>query len=147
MRWQLADRVDSFDPWVAIAGRKAVSFEEYSLLRPFGRQGTFPESLVLEACVALGRWLVTASSQFSLTGTLSAVHRFQWEAPVGMGQVIKLEVQVRQRRQNEVDLECHAHSDGRTVAHGAVSIALLPADAFFAPGVLETTWKELYGAT
>jgi len=146
LRWRFVDRVDAFDPWHAIAGRKVVSFEEYSLLKPFGRQGAFPESLVLEACVAMGGWLVAASSGFSLCGTLSEVRRFEWEGPAGMGQVIELAAQVRGRRGDEIDLECRADGPDRHIAHGEISLALLPADGLLAASVLEATWKELYGA-
>jgi len=41
MKWRLIDKLERYEPWRSVSGRKAVSFEEYSLLKPFGRKGDF----------------------------------------------------------------------------------------------------------
>ena len=78
MRWRFMDRINRFEAWATIEGRKAVSLEEYSLLEPFGRKGSLPENLVVESCVHLARWLVIVSSGFEQTCILSAIDQFRF---------------------------------------------------------------------
>ena len=146
MRWRLVDHMSDFVPWVSIAGRKAISLEEYLLLEPFGRQGFLPESLILEGCVELARWLVAASSGFSLTAALSRVREFRVDEPTGIGQLLDLTARARTRRRDELELECRVTSTAKPVAGGTITVAFMPTSECFDPTALETLWGELYGA-
>lgn len=146
MRWRLVDHISDFVPWASIAGRKAISLEEYLLLEPFGRRGFLPESLILEGCVELSRWLVAASSGFSLTATLREVRAFRLDEPAGIGQLLDLTAQVRSRRPGDLALECCVTSAGKPVAQGAMTVGFMPARECFDPTALEAMWGELYGA-
>ena len=147
MRWRLVDRIDGFEPWRAIAVRKAVSLEEYSLLEPFGRRGTFPESLVLGSCVEAVRWLVSASSDFALTAVLCQVGEFRWEDQLGMGQVLEISATVEHRAEWRLHLACRAASGGAQVARGRIGTRLLPMEEGFEPELVRATWRELCGTT
>ena len=146
MRWRLVDHMSDFAPWVTISGRKAISLEEYLLLEPFGRQGFLPESLILESCVELARWLVGASSAFSLTATLSEVGEFRVDEPAGIGQLLDLTARVRNRRPDDLELECRVTSAAKPAAQGTITVAFMPASECFDRAALEATWGELYGA-
>jgi len=145
VRWRLLDHVNDLVPWVRISGRKAVSLEEYLLLEPFGRQGFLPESLILACCVELARWLVAASSGFSLTATLSEVREFRVDEPAGIGQLLDLTGRARTRRRDELELECRVTSMAEPVAGGTITVAFMPTNECFDPTALETLWGELYG--
>lgn len=97
MRWRFLDKVTLLDPWRAASGEKAVSLEEYLLLDPFGRKGQFPETLILESCVELVRWLVERSSGFERTCILAEIERFSLRSVVGMGDVLTLRADVAAR--------------------------------------------------
>jgi len=146
VRWRMLDHMNDLVPWVAISGRKAVSLEEYLLLEPFGRQGFLPESLILESCVELIRWLVAASSGFSLTATLNEVREFRVDEPAGIGQVLELTARVRSRRPDDLELECRVRSATKPVGQGTITVSLVPTGECFDPTALEAIWGQLYGA-
>lgn len=146
MRWRLLDHMNDLVPWVTISGRKAVSLEEYLLLEPFGRQGVLPEILILEGCVELSRWLVAASSGFSLTATLSEVREFRVREPAGIGQLLDLTAQVRNRGRDDLELECRVTSATRPVAQGTITVSFMPTNECFDRTAVEAMWGELYGA-
>jgi 3-hydroxymyristoyl/3-hydroxydecanoyl-(acyl carrier protein) dehydratase len=142
----MVDRITRFEPWAAIEGRKAVSFEEYSLLKPFGRNGSFPESLLLECCVESARWLVTASSGFTQTSILSEVREFRIEREVGMGDSLEIVAHVQQRGEDDLRVECRVACSRGNVAYGDVIVALGPLNESFDREWVEGYWRELYGA-
>jgi hypothetical protein len=129
-----------------IAARKAISLEEYSLLKPFGRKGDFPESLVLECCVESVRWLVAASSGFAQVSVLSEVHEFRIERVVGMGEILEIAATVKQRGENHVRVECRVKCSDKDAARGEITVALLPLNESFDREFVESIWRELYGA-
>ena len=158
MRWRFLDRVDEFEPWERISGRKAISLEEYSLLERLGRPGSFPESLVLETCVELVRWLVAASSGFTWSCVLTEVDGFRVERETGPGEVLELGATVERRpstplravslsngEEGGLRLACRVESAGRPVAAGVIGMNLTSLEEGFDPKRVEGIWRELYG--
>ena len=147
MRWRFTDRVERFEPWRAIETRKAVSLEEYSLLERFGREGAFPESLVLECCVEAARWLVAASSGFDQAGVLEAVESFAFSGPAGMGDALEIKVALAgPAGQPPLQLDCRVTAAGRTVAAGRIAVGLVPLAEGFDRDWVGGLWRELYAA-
>ncbi|MCY3024405.1 MAG: hypothetical protein NTW87_35980 [Planctomycetota bacterium] len=147
MKWRLIDRVDSFEPWRSIAGRKTISFEEYSLLKVFGRKGSFPESLVLESCVELARWLAAASSGFSQTAALAEVETFRFTAEADRSEVLRISARVVARERNLLRLECAVATSAGEVAAGRFTVELLPLGEHFDTEWVTGLWRELCGET
>ena len=145
MRWRFIDRVDSFEPWKAIAGAKAISFEEVSLLKPFGRKGDLPESLVIESCVELVRWLVAASSGFEKASDLAEIRHFRTERISGLGTLLEIAAEVEDHAEGGLSARCRVAASGRTVASGTLYVSLSPLAAGFDAGLVEGTWRELHG--
>jgi len=143
MRWRFVDRIDSFQPWQAATGRKAISFEEFSLCERLGRKGVLPESMVLESCVHLVRWLVAASSDFASTSVLSEVERFALLREVGAGDSLALTAAVLAREAERVRVECRAECGGQAVAEGVLVVELLPLPACAPPEDARSLWREL----
>jgi len=144
MRWRFVDKVDSLTPWQEARGRKAVSLEEYSLLLPQGREGEFPESLCLESCVALVRWLVAASSGFETTCVLSEVQEFAFTGRMTMGDVLEMKATVIRRNEHSLVAECSVHCRNVAVAQGRIAVTFLPLAGAFDEELLSGTWKEIY---
>lgn len=144
MKWRLIDRIHRFDAWREIAGVKAVSFEEYSLLKIFGRKGSLPESLVLESCVELSRWLAMASSEFSATAALASVDAFQIHSESARGDVLEITARVLSRAEDRVCLECAVKCGGRKIASGRIELELLPLAESFDRELAAGLWPELY---
>ena len=145
MRWHFLDRVIRFEAWKAIEGRKAVSLEEYSLLEPFGRKGCLPESLVIESCVHLARWLVVASSSFEQTCSLSAIERFEFERETVPGSALTLVLAVVGRQEGSIRLSCRVHAGGQPVGGGELTVATAPLRETATAEDMRTLWQELYG--
>ncbi len=145
MRWRFIDRIEAYEPWMRIGGRKAISLEEYHLLDVLGRKGVFPESLVLESCVHLVRWLVGASSDFSLSSTLLEVERFAFEHETHPGAVLTVTATVLDKQDDTLKVSCNVMSGNRRCGHGVITCALIPLADIASVEDSRTLWRELYG--
>jgi len=147
MRWRFVDRIEAFESWRTIRGVKAISFEELSLLKRFGREGGLPECLIIEHCAELGRWLVMKSSDFERSAVLSGVDAFSFATPAETGDLLRTVAEIQDRKGDEVTLECRVRSKGRTVAEGTLAARLVPLTDGFDRSAVEGTWNELHAAT
>jgi len=145
MRWHFADRIDAFEPWDRIRGRKSVSLEEYYLLEPLGREGEFPESLILETCVHFARWLVAASTDFQSLALLNGVHDFQCDATVREGARLDVHVRLERGPAKPVTALCTVSSGESETARGTLTLEIIPAADYSDPAELRMLWTELHG--
>jgi len=145
MRWRFVDQVTSFEPWRAIAGRKAVSLEEYYLLQPLGREGAAPESLVLESCVELARWLVAASSGFCDIADLVAVEQFALGEEATTGTVLHIAERAARRTARRLFVDCRVTAEDKMLAFGRLGLSVVPADRAFYSRELQELWQEIHG--
>ncbi|MHC4252488.1 MAG: hotdog family protein [Planctomycetota bacterium] len=145
MRWRHVDRIDSFEPWKSIRGTKVVSFEDASLHKHFGRRGQLPESLIIEGCVELTRWLVAASSDFKLVAAVSGIEALRFDSPAGLGAVMRMEVLVEDRAEKTLGVTCRVSEGEREIARGRIEAELSQLVGAFDPEVVIGTWRELHG--
>jgi 3-hydroxymyristoyl/3-hydroxydecanoyl-(acyl carrier protein) dehydratase len=143
MRWRFLDRVDSFSPWRALAGRKGVSFEEFCLLGRWGREGELPETLVLESCFEAARWLAAASSDFRRTATPAGSEEFRFEAEAGPGAVLEVEVEVLSQAQDALFCEAVVSSAGKRLAGGRLEMRLAAVEPGDEPERQREVWGQL----
>ena len=141
MRWRFVDRIDEFEPWARISGRKSVSLEEHSLLARLGREGVLPESLMVESCVQLARWLVAKSSGFEQTCLLAGIDNFTVEREVGMGESLLMTLVVRDRSEDNFRVDCEVGD----AAQGELLLTLIPLAETCDPENTATMWHEIYG--
>jgi hypothetical protein len=146
MRWRMVDRVRTFEPWKAISGAKAVSFEEEAMLRPAGRAGVLPAMLAVESGVELARWLVAASSAFTETCVLDRVDGLRIDRLPGAGETLDLTIEVVRREKDGLEAAFRAELSGRPAVAGGLCFALAPMATHCDPGFEEQLWKELYAA-
>lgn len=145
MRWRFADKIDRYTAWESIAGRKGISFEEYSLLDRFGRRGEAPGCLVLETCVHLARWLVLASSDWNKSCLLEAVDNFALLRATHPGDLLQVVVKVTERGDSRVRVASEVCSENIAVARGALDLALIEARDIHDLDELKILYQELYG--
>jgi len=141
MRWRFVDRVDEFEPWARISGRKSVSLEEYSLLARLGREGVLPESLVVESCVHLARWLAAKSSDFEQTCLLAGIGSFTFEREIGMGDSLLMTLVVQDRSEERLKVHCEVSN----AAQGELLLSLIPLAETCDPENTATMWHEIHG--
>ncbi len=144
MRWRFVDRIEEFQPWVSIKGLKAVSLAEYSLLNPFGREGAFPESLVLESCVHLARWLIIRSSDFKKTCLLSGLESFNFDREVGPGDILRMGITVSIGGEDSLRIDCKATDGERPIGYGTLTVEMMDIAVLADPEAMKALWKELY---
>jgi len=145
MRWRFVDKITAVHPWQKISGIKAIGLEEYCLLEPLGREYVLPESLVIECCVELARWLVTVSSSFSLIALLSGIDGFAFARPAEGGNVLEIHADLRGRSNADVSVECSVTARGRTVAAGRLTLDSLPLLDGPDREEMAGRWRELHG--
>jgi 3-hydroxymyristoyl/3-hydroxydecanoyl-(acyl carrier protein) dehydratase len=144
MRWRFVDRMEAFEPWTFLRGRKSISLEEYCLLEPLGRKGAFPESLVLESCTQLGRWLVMKRSDFATIGLLSEVRELSFAEECGMEQSLEMTVRVQKKVEGFIEAACEATAEGRLICRGVVILVFMGLGELVDPETMRATWQELY---
>lgn len=145
MRWRFADRIDAFEPWTLIRGRKGISLEEYSLLERFGRPGVFPETLILETGIHFARWLVAASSEWRESCLLTEITEFVYESEARMGDNLRIAVNVMERNENAARVACEVSAEGRSIARGELGLELIGMDIIQASEAIQIMWRELAG--
>jgi 3-hydroxymyristoyl/3-hydroxydecanoyl-(acyl carrier protein) dehydratase len=144
MRWRFVDRIEAFQPWTLLRGRKSISLEEYCLLEPFGRKGVFPETLVLESCNHLGRWLVMRSSDFEMTCLLSEVRDFAFANECGMEHTLEMTLRVQKKEEGSIEAECEATEGGRVICRGILILGFMSLGKLVDPETMKAMWQELY---
>jgi len=92
MRFCMVDRILHEAPG-QIRTLKTISFEEFSLLKPWDRKGAFPESLMLQVAVESAALLLTAEEP-TRTGILEWVEELRFLRETRPGSVLNCEVRV-----------------------------------------------------
>ncbi len=144
MRWRFLDAVTRFGPWRSAAGRKTISLEEYSLLDPLGRQGEYPQALLLESAVELVRWLVMKSSEFERTCVVEEIIRFATPGRPGPGDVLEVQVSAVRRDGDRLSATCEVTCRGVPAARGEIGFIVWPLADALDPAMASEMWKELY---
>ena len=126
MRFRLVDRILEEAPG-RIRTQKTISFEEFSLLKPWGRKGAFPETLLLQVAVESAALLLNTGDA-ARTGVLEGVDDVRF---------------LRETRPGSV-LECVVNAEGDAfrftladpwgpLASGLLSLSPLPLESCLDP--------------
>lgn len=145
MRWQFLDKITNILKWESIEAVKAVSFEEYQLYAPLGRQGAFPESLLIECCTELIRYLVAYSSQEENMTLLSELADFKIHNSAGRGALLKLSAKIVERTSDEVSAECFIHNGDELTATGQLKCSIHRLSEFIDKSYIHEKMREVYG--
>jgi hypothetical protein len=145
MRWYFVDRIESYKEWKSLTACKAVSFEEFHLLENQGRQGEFPESLLLETCVEALRWLIIGSSGLQLSAVLHSIENFSLDMPARCGDVLSLMTAIVEHSTDYVSAFCTTSCSRGRLAEGKIQVKTIPLDTSFDRSLIQATWKDLHG--
>lgn len=145
MRWCLTDRIHKIENWKSISGRKLSSLEEYCLCEPLGRQGVIPETLVVESCVELLRWLIAVSSDFKKICILHSIEDFKLSGDCGMGEALEIMIEIVEHNGDMITAQCRVSGRKTEIATGKIQVELCPLAECFEPEILAEQLKELYG--
>ena len=92
MRWRLIDRIEGCSP-KHISGIAVVTLEATVLPEILGRDGVWPESLLLGALCELAHWSAAWSSQWQHTVELQEITAFSIAKTATLGERLTLELQ------------------------------------------------------
>lgn len=145
MRWCFTDRIHKIENWKSISGRKLSSLEEYCLCEPLGREGVLPETLVVESCVELLRWLVAVSSDFKKTCMTTSIEEFNLSGACGMGEALEIIIDLVEHNEDMITARCSVSGRKCGIASGKIQVELCPLAECFDPAILAEQLKELYG--
>ncbi|MCP4630019.1 MAG: hypothetical protein GY850_41900 [bacterium] len=96
MRYQLVDRILSYELGKTITGSKQISVDTDNRV-PFAPDRLFyPTTLVIEALAQLGGLFVSASFNFELTAVLGMVSRVDINGIIKIGSELKITARVRE---------------------------------------------------
>jgi 3-hydroxyacyl-[acyl-carrier-protein] dehydratase len=145
VKFRLIDRITSWTPHERICGTKAVSFEEYSLKDAFGDEARLPEMLLLESFLQLGNWLILLSSDYARLGMLAKLAEVRFHDFLRPGQTVRLEVNLRQQRDDGFVLTGEGRVRGRPIITGLECLAVsVPAAEYVEAGDLRVLFSEIY---
>lgn len=90
MRWRLIDRITAFTPQGSITGVASVSLDAYLLHEPLGRDGAWPESLLIGACCELAHWFRAATTDWQESTDLTDISDFSIICPARAGELLTI---------------------------------------------------------
>jgi 3-hydroxymyristoyl/3-hydroxydecanoyl-(acyl carrier protein) dehydratase len=142
MKFRMVDKILQFEKGVSIETCKAVSFEEFSLLKCWGRKGAFPETLLLQCAVESASLLIAASTDFTSIGELSAGNPVRFFSQTAPGDVLFATIQVAAIHPDRWSIQFTLRTRQEPVADGALSLGLVDLGTCFTPKNYKRMWKE-----
>lgn len=124
MKFRLVDKITGCVPGEHITGIKALSLEEYFLLRPHGLKSEFPATLMAESLFQLGNFLINATWNDKL-GNLVMFKSIEIHEPLRAGGVLDMRVEISSTIDDTVKLEGTGWIDGRVAIRGNGCVAKL----------------------
>lgn len=144
MQWRLIDRITSFQAWHELRADKVVSLEEYYLRERLGQPGELPETLLFEACIQAARWLIAASSGFTLNALVESVSGFTIKQTLGPGEKCNIAIMINDRNLQNVTVVCRGHIEEEEILGGEIVMTVVPLEDYWIPGERESLWSELF---
>jgi 3-hydroxymyristoyl/3-hydroxydecanoyl-(acyl carrier protein) dehydratase len=141
MKFRMVDRILACSE-MRIRTRKTVSFEEFSLLKPWGRKGTFPETLVLQVAVESASLLAAYRSGQTRIGVLEWVEDLRFAQETRPGAVLDCEVNADQS-----DFEFRIEVQGSLLASGRLGLRELPLAETYDPAIFALQWEAIHAAS
>ncbi|PKK91869.1 MAG: hypothetical protein CVV64_00120 [Candidatus Wallbacteria bacterium HGW-Wallbacteria-1] len=124
MKFRLVDKITSCVAESHITGVKALSLEEYFLMRPLGVRNEFPPTLMAESLFQLGNYLIYSTWNDKL-GNLVMFNSIEIIEPLVAGKIMEMRVDLISRIDDTVKLNGTGWIDGRTAIRGMGCVATL----------------------
>jgi 3-hydroxymyristoyl/3-hydroxydecanoyl-(acyl carrier protein) dehydratase len=140
MRFRLVDRILATEP-DAIETLKTISFEEFSLLKPWGRKGAFPESLMLQMAVESASMLMAHRSRRQCLGVLDELQEVRFHAVTRPGEVLRCRVE---GIGETFAFQIHGHAE--LLVSGSLAMRAHPLKEAFEPEAFDLQWKAIHAS-
>jgi 3-hydroxymyristoyl/3-hydroxydecanoyl-(acyl carrier protein) dehydratase len=142
MKFRLVDKIIDFEKEVSIETAKAVSFEEFSLLKRWGRKGAFPETLLLQFAVESASLLIAGSTGFASMGVLAEAGPVRFFSPSTPGDIVHASLQAASVGMNRWEIKFTLKTQREPIADGLLSMDLVALDTCFETKYYLLMWKE-----
>ena len=144
MRFRLVDKILSLQSGKLIETVKAVSFEEYQFARSMGIDDQWAPTLLVEAMLQSGNWLIIGSSDFTQLGLVVQIKKIEIMRPPTRGERVRFEVGISSLRSEAALLDGKGWIGDEQVIEGKGCIATLaPLADFEDPGDLRVLFEEI----
>jgi 3-hydroxymyristoyl/3-hydroxydecanoyl-(acyl carrier protein) dehydratase len=144
LKFRLVDKIVQFSQNKSIETRKAISFEEFSLLKVWGRKGTFPETLILQFAVESLSWLVAMSTKFQKICVLEQLDEAAFLAQTAPGATLTAHVDMTDLTDSHCQCVFAIYDRQQKIAHGSFRGATMPLSKSYNPDDYALIWRELY---
>lgn len=142
MRFQLIDRIDSWEAHRTITARKVTSAAE-----GYWRGAlTMPPGLVLETVCQAATWLIILGSDFARRAVLLSVDDVRWLADVTPGDVLAVTVNVTSMTDEAALVDGEANVDGQTVLRATGILARCATRRRWRPRRTRSVWRACCSA-
>lgn len=139
MRWRLIDRIVEYRRGELIVGRIAVPFEGALLTEPLGRDGVWPESLLVGAVSELALWAAAEASAWKHGVELAAIEALLIRQPPVHSELLTLRL--------TVDGTVTITGDRGASASGRLEFTPVELAPLLDAQVLAEDWEVLHGPT
>jgi 3-hydroxymyristoyl/3-hydroxydecanoyl-(acyl carrier protein) dehydratase len=144
MKFRLVDKITEYSPHRFITGEKALSLEEFFLLRPLGHQKILPPTLMAEALFQLSNFLIFKSFGTKL-GHLVMFEKIHFHGTMQPGDVLAMRVDMTRVIDDAVMLNGSGSIDGKVAIEGFGCIAkLIEIETLVNPVKFEILFNNLF---
>lgn len=144
MKFRLVDAISDVSPNRFITGEKALSLEEFFLLRPSGHANIFPQTLMAEALFQLSNFLIFKSFEGKL-GHLVMFKSIAFHGTMKPGDILSMRADITQVIDDAVMLSGTGRINGKLVIEGTDCVAkLIDIGMLVNPVKFDTLFNNLY---
>ena len=147
MKFRMVDRVIECCNLKNIKTRKAISFEEFSILKVWGRKGAFPETLILQFAVESSKLLIAASSKFKQIGMVQIFSNIHFHNVTTPGDVLTGESTIVNYGDNSYEFQFDIFATERKIADGNLLMTTIQLDSCYDTEKFILMWGEIGGKT
>ncbi len=144
MKFRFVDAITDYSPNNYITGTKAVSLEEFFLLRGSGHDNIFPPTLMTEALFQLSNFLIFKTFHNKL-GHLVMLKKILFHDTMKAGDVLSMRVEITQVIDDAVMMNGVGSIDGKVVIEGYKCMAnLVDIETLVNPSKFQTLFNNLF---
>ncbi|MBU1056475.1 MAG: hypothetical protein KKC46_21995 [Proteobacteria bacterium] len=143
MKFRLVDSIIRYCENTSISTRKAISFEEFSLLKRWGRKGEFPELLILQLAVESAAFLMAVSSQFEYIGLLKTIDYVKYKAQTAPGDILECQITTMPETNGSNSFKYLIKTGKQIISEGAFTLEPVKLEMFYDPKIYMMMLEEI----
>ena len=143
MKFRLIDRIIDIRHGERIKTRKAVSFEEYSLSKLWGRKGVLPESLIVQFAVESACHLIAFTTNFQKIGILKEIIIARFFEQTMPGDILFGTIDMSPVDQTRLLCDFKIQTEDKQLADGSFIAEPIPLHNCFHPDHYMLMWRGI----